>query len=529
MNELILYFASQCKSVIVLIGSLGCIGLVLLAVCTWYDGDSMATRDAMPLSGPDLQLPADSLIAWSLRAPATGQQASPSDDAEISSKLQTSGTGATTRVRPAAMFTSDSASSISDYQTTIHRLPPVDELIEIQRLPPISIPPVQADESDIPCFDWEIPEHGTDEDDLSSVSEDTEVVPLPTEPNTPDPLNPEPLESGPAPLLTADKDSKADHEQVSAPKEDIPPLVTSPDTLQVHRSAVERIVQQAFSQANQGLCYSARREFLHALRMLAQARDASVGGRESSHKLTAGIRAIDEADDFRLRNSLEYEMDLPSIVSAHRTPILQGQETRNISPPAAIEAYLDYAAEQLGAAVAGEPAGSMALYGLARIQDYLSTKEMTDAMANTERAIVLHRAALLAHPGNHLAANEAGVLLARQGRWMKAASMLQRAVHLAPTTVGYHNLAIVQKQQGLHAQAAESSRRAEYLAMQQGTAALANQNGVIWVDSEVLAKGRVPGHSNVRVARVSEKPQYSAPIPPVAPPNTQWIHPVWQR
>ena len=236
----------------------------------------------------------------------------------------------------------------------------------------------------------------------------------------------------------------------------------------MQRNEAERIVQRAYSFANRKLFYSARREFLRALRLLAQAKDATTGTRTHSNSLTAGLRAIDEADDFRPRGTrIEAEMDLTTIVSSHRTPLLRDGLAERASPLAAIEEYHAFAAEQLGVAVAGEPVGSMALYGLAKIVDRLSQQDGEHELESGEKAVTLYRAALFAHPQNHLAANEAGVMLARHRRLREATAMLHRALQLAPSPVSYHNLAMVQQQQGLSRQAAANEAHARRIARQQ--------------------------------------------------------------
>ena len=74
---------------------------------------------------------------------------------------------------------------------------------------------------------------------------------------------------------------------------------------------------------------------------------------------------------------------------------------------------------QLAAAVAGEPAGSMALHALGKLDSQLGRIEPQHPQAD-RRAFALQQAALLARDDNHLAAHELGVLLAESGHYVEA-------------------------------------------------------------------------------------------------------------
>ena len=57
-------------------------------------------------------------------------------------------------------------------------------------------------------------------------------------------------------------------------------------------------VQRGYNLAQRGAFYAARTEFIQVLRRVAQAKDATSGTDEHSRELAAGLRAMDEADDF---------------------------------------------------------------------------------------------------------------------------------------------------------------------------------------------------------------------------------------
>ena len=101
--------------------------------------------------------------------------------------------------------------------------------------------------------------------------------------------------------------------------ESLAPAVTaSAASVSVQRNEAERIARHGYSLANRGMLFSARREFLRTLRVLAHAKDASAHGRTHSDNLTKGLRTIEEADDFRPRGTgVEAEIDMALIVSSH--------------------------------------------------------------------------------------------------------------------------------------------------------------------------------------------------------------------
>jgi uncharacterized protein HemY len=61
---------------------------------------------------------------------------------------------------------------------------------------------------------------------------------------------------------------------------------------------------------------------------------------------------------------------------------------------------------------------------------------------------VFYQAALAVDPGNFLAANELGVLLARYGQWQDARRALLASLSIQPHAEGWHNLAIVHRRLG---------------------------------------------------------------------------------
>ncbi len=95
----------------------------------------------------------------------------------------------------------------------------------------------------------------------------------------------------------------------------------------------EETARQGFDLAERGALYTARARFIESLRTLAQAMDSQRGNTAHTKALAAGLRAMEEVDDFVPRGtSLETDLNLKLIVDAHRTPVLKerslGQRNR---------------------------------------------------------------------------------------------------------------------------------------------------------------------------------------------------------
>ena len=101
---------------------------------------------------------------------------------------------------------------------------------------------------------------------------------------------------------------------------------------------------------------------------MAQGLDAESGTPAHSRALAAGLTALKEAQDFLPKGGkLEADLDLPTIVASHRTPVLKGAPAGSLLPLVALKAYFTFAQAQLSQAAGHEVAGSMALYALGKL------------------------------------------------------------------------------------------------------------------------------------------------------------------
>lgn len=252
-------------------------------------------------------------------------------------------------------------------------------------------------------------------------------------------------------------------------------------------------VQRGHALAQRGAFFAARTEFIQVLRRVAQAKDATAGTDDFSAALAAGLRAMDEAEDFVPRGAqVEGELKVRSIASAHRTPVVRENDAAIVLPHEAVALYHGFAQERLGKAARDEQAGSMALYGLGRVNARLAERSDEDVQY-TRNAMTMYCAAIDASPSNNLAANELGVLLCRSGHAAEAVENFTRAIDVAPTATAYHNLAVAQQKLRLPAEASANEMESQRLAaIERASGAASRRAGIEWVTPDELARVSQP-------------------------------------
>ncbi len=266
------------------------------------------------------------------------------------------------------------------------------------------------------------------------------------------------------------------------------PLATSPE-LEIARRQADEALRRGFGLAERGALFSARSEFTQALRQISQALDASQSAAIHTQALARGMRAIQEADDFVPKGSrIETQLPLNVLIASHQTPVLKGSLTE-VSPTVAIQAYQAYAQEQLALSLEHEPLGSLALFALAKIQLASEVAQSPGEINSSAKAIALHRAATLVEPNNFLAANELGVLLARQGRWQESRAVLENSATVAPQVVTYQNLANVYQHVGEGNLARQTNQAAAELALKRGPNTITGGSAAVqWLDGATFAQ-----------------------------------------
>ncbi len=307
-------------------------------------------------------------------------------------------------------------------------------------------------------------------------------------------------------------------DEVEAESEPIPGLVPDarPRSWQLERIAREADAhtRRGFELAGRRALFSARSEFVVALRLIAQGLDTEHRTDIHSEALARGLAALKEAEDFVPTGpGLEAELDLPTIVAGHATPVLKRVRLEDWTPLLALERYFTYAQEQLALAVGREVAGSMALHALGKLHAEASGQAtLLGIRAAGPKAMAFYQAALLVDPQNFMASNDLAVLLARSGRYVEARAALIHSLRQSPHVEGWRNLAVVCGRLGQHELAARAD--AQWQAMvhssdRHGGPAPDATPPVQWVPPDVLAGSQ---------ADATARPPHRQASPAAAPP-----------
>lgn len=253
------------------------------------------------------------------------------------------------------------------------------------------------------------------------------------------------------------------------------------------RGRMATLVDHGLILAQRGAYYSARAEFIQALRLATQTLDTAEKTHRHSEALAEAIAALDEAGEFIPTGAqLEANVDLQLVVDAHRTPVLKGKDLNHETALTAAQAYFSFAQDRMNVACGGMPETARALVGLGRIQQYLNNTTGDNRTLVGPRSIALFQTALAIDGSNYEAANELGVLLARYGQLEDAKQALLQGVKSSPRAEIWQNLASVHNSLG----EVEMARRATLEA--EAAVQFANMNAgldaVRWVSPEQMAQ-----------------------------------------
>ena len=241
------------------------------------------------------------------------------------------------------------------------------------------------------------------------------------------------------PRQTIDPDARL--APLSGPSDPTPALVAVARQADAH-------IAQGFALAQRGAIFTARAEFLRALRLSVAALDGQRQTEAHSRALVNGLRALEEAEEFVSAAGTQRAGSIETIVAGHQTPVLHEEPTDGLTAPHALQRYLTYAQDQLAAAAGDLQPAAMAFYALGKLEITANSAEI-GSLASARAAVYL-QAALIVNPRHAPAANELGVLLAGHGRLEEAKAALLHSVRTAPQAVAWRNLAIVHHRLGEH-------------------------------------------------------------------------------
>ena len=285
--------------------------------------------------------------------------------------------------------------------------------------------------------------------------------------------------------------------------------VSRSKSLELTAREADQHTRRGFELASRNAYFSARAEFLVALRLVAAGLDAEHQTDRHSRALAAAMTALGEAEDFVPRPSqVEPAADLSALLQSHRTRVLHDVPPQSVTAMSALQAYHAFAQEQLAVAAGREVAGSMALCALGKVHRVMADKEPGTVVVAEAKGIVFFQAALLVNPRNYLASNELGVLLAQGGHYEDARTALEHSASLRQQPAIWHNLAVVYQQLGQ----ADLARRAQWLADHGGRpATAAGHVPVRWVDPASFS--RTAATTPETVTPITNGQRTSAPTP----------------
>ena len=303
-------------------------------------------------------------------------------------------------------------------------------------------------------------------------------------------------------------------------------------------------IKKGFDLAGRGAFYSARVQFIVALRTIADALDAYSETAYHAAALDAGLRALRESDDFRSSEAIASRPSLEIIVAAHRTPILLHLITdvptgeRRPSRIVATQRYYTYAQQQLTVAAGREASASRALYGLGKTCLALQQARGSTIVDARPKAIVLHQAALMVDKKNYMAANEVGVLMVRCGRYHAARRAMQHAAANSNQAVVWRNLSIIHQYLGEPEWAARAQLQVKNVLrekrLQSGASngrnlAARPQQSIVWLDSpKFAATSKFESDANANASKANANKTKNRVSPRAKAPKAAWrLTPSW--
>jgi polysaccharide export outer membrane protein len=265
-------------------------------------------------------------------------------------------------------------------------------------------------------------------------------------------------------------------------------------TLQGAPAHLEDMTQQALSLASKGATYSANAKLIEVLELTAERLDEESGTTEHIEALAAGLMALREAQDF---TRVGFKFDRNATISlrefGHASAKSVAHGERRFTRKEALQLYYSFASRQLGFAVAGSAVGSAALCHLGRLQPFLYEGAEHHSSFVAVRSVAWHRAALHAHEKNFRAANELGVVLARQGQFQSACTALLHSAELGQRPETLANLGVVLKKLGDDVGARSMAALAEERRLEQVSHQPADAREISslvrWVEPRQFAQG----------------------------------------
>ncbi|MFK7767603.1 MAG: tetratricopeptide repeat protein [Mariniblastus sp.] len=219
----------------------------------------------------------------------------------------------------------------------------------------------------------------------------------------------------------------------------------APVSMAISESAAQQAVhhiEYGKSLSRRGASFAAKQEFYSALRVIARANDANIGGTNFSEALGRAILIMKEAEDFVVKNpASEVSLDVTRVIDSHRSDVVTLEQAATLTPAEAMQKYYTVAEEQLDFAGGRNVVASEAFFCLGKLQTALMRTQTVPGQLDAAQSIVFHQVALNSNSNHHRSANELGVLLAQTGQLKRATKLFKQSLKAQPTTQAWQNLA----------------------------------------------------------------------------------------
>lgn len=217
--------------------------------------------------------------------------------------------------------------------------------------------------------------------------------------------------------------------------------------------------------SRRGAGFSAREEFLKAIQVIVTANDRQSGSNQHSAALREAMKIMTEAEQFEIGNAeQQIRMNLVEVVRSHQSKILSPSEAAQLTPSQAIDRYFHRAQKLLDFAGGRNVVTAEAYYCLGKLHSAVAATKQVAGRIDTAKSVVFHQSALASDSKHHRAANELGVLFAKNGRVEESKTLFQRSLTIQPHPQTWRNLAIAHQRLGEQELAAQANNEFQILA-----------------------------------------------------------------
>lgn len=267
--------------------------------------------------------------------------------------------------------------------------------------------------------------------------------------------------------------------------------------------------------SRRGAGYSARQEFLAALKVIVDANDQLRGDGRHNQALRRAMQILDESADFAVGSpEQQIQLDVAEVVRGHRSQVLSPEQAAEMSAVQAMSHYFYAAQQQFDLAGGRNVVAAEIFFCLGKLHSLLPEGAASVSPLETARAVLFHQAALASSPQHNRSANELGVLFARSGRLEDSKRFFEQSLMVQPSPQTWRNLSQVHLRLGETDLARRAENEARLASQQQPNT---QSTAIQWKLSEQF-NADAPAEFELRgPAQNSPAPASSTPSEPSEP------------